>query len=169
MVVKTPFLRNADEVGLSEVVSLGFCLVMGLLLHESLPVLDTHGTTLDSARRSNCTECSKLLPFSSSLQSTHCMGHIPSQQQPGYLLSFQVPPTLLLFSRITKFRDLLCLIKSMAMHIPHPELAVSSSLTVVYVPTRYSGPNNDYRRIGEVLISHRKTCTGCIRHVAYNS
>ena len=43
---------------------------------------------------------------------------IPSQQQPGYMLSFHVPPTWLLFSTITKFRPWPLLIISMAVHRP---------------------------------------------------
>ena len=53
--------------------------------------------------------CSKLYEYSA----LHT-----SQQQPGYLLSCHVPPTLVLFSRMMKLWHLLRLMRSMAMHMP---------------------------------------------------
>lgn len=44
--------------------------------------------------------------------------YIPSQQQPGYLLSFHVPPTWLPFSTMTKSLYLFFRIKSIAVHSP---------------------------------------------------
>lgn len=43
---------------------------------------------------------------------------MPSQQEPEYLLSRQVPPGSPLFSSITKLRHLFLLIRSKAVHIP---------------------------------------------------
>lgn len=123
-------------------------------LHGSLPGRGTLETNWDSVQMNSCTGSSILYSISVRKQDQH-QKDLPSQQHPGYLLSFHVPPTLLLFSKMIKLRHLFRLIKSIAMHIPFRELAdIRKQEHKYYKPTGYTGTNDDHRRIGEVLVAH---------------
>jgi hypothetical protein len=66
---------------------------------------------------------------------------VPSQAQPGYLLSFQVPPTELPFSRMTKLRWLRRR-RSMAMHIPAVRYQQHNTIRIKDSQTKATNPKS---------------------------
>lgn len=107
----------------------------------SLPGRDILLTSRIFAQTSSCTGNPRLRGSDTLIK--EYLKSIPSHEHPGYLLSNQVPPTWLPFSRMTKFRHDVLLSRSIAIHSPScHQLAIQLLLQPEKPHTRNTGADD---------------------------